>query len=383
MRNGGVVALVDNQKGHLQLWKPGEEEPEWTLQIKPESGFQSKIAAMALRSDEEILVVERRGRVLTISSDGRVLSQKIPAYEYVQLSVEFQDVDWSQWENHVEKVAGTAGAFLAEDDTQLYLVADVGERISKVSVDEMLRYPGNTVFLSDGFYFMFKDKNSAFWKKHEGRSIAINGAWNGTWTEGLHYPSALAVCNGWLIVGYEEGTVNFIPEAIDPTKEKLRRVSKQDAKDRSILDAGCLGPNLAYTISEDASNQIQIWDLKTAAAVSWVNSSIGHPGLALAGIAAKSGMQLLSLGDFDVRLWSIENKKMKLLSRYYPKTPKLMLTGAALLSGDFVVWYGTRFWKIPHDGGPATYYAGKRVETMKECDSTITEIKCWSDATSQ
>ena len=257
MGNGSMVAVVNNLEGHLQLWKAGAEEPEWTFQLTARGGLQSNVAAMALRSNGEILVVERYGRVLTIGPDGRVSSQKTPAYEYVQLKVEFGDFDRSQWDQQVERVGGTAGAFLSEDAKLLYLVPDERARIRKVSVDKMLNQPGSAVFLTDYFEIMFKNSNIVFWEKNDNHSIAIGGTWTGG-EQSLHHPTALAVCKGWLIIGSEKGTVVFIPETGDPTKERLRQVSKQDTTYRSILDAGCLGPNLAYTVSEDASNQIQI-----------------------------------------------------------------------------------------------------------------------------
>ena len=383
MGDGSIVAVVNNLEGHLQLWKTGAEKPEWTFQLTARGGLQSSVAAMALRSNGEILVVERYGRVLSINRGGRVSSQKTPAYEYIQLTVEVKDVDWSQWDQQVETVGRTAGVFVSEDAKQLYLVPNERSRTRKVSVDKVLNQPNSVVFLTDYFEFMFKDKNIMIWRKNGEHPITVGRTWTGG--ESVYHPTALAVCKGWLIIGTEKGVVNFIPETGDPTSERFRQVSNQDKTYRSILDAGCLGPNLAYTVSEDASNQIQIWDLDTRAAVSWVGADhLGHPGVALAGVAAKSGAQLLSLGDFDVRLWSIENKKLKLISKYYPETRKQIFAGVALLSGDFIVWDGVRFWKIPRNGGPAVYYAGKKVEAMVACSSDTTdEIKCWSVARPQ
>ena len=375
--DNSIIAMVNNREGRLQLWKAGSEKPEWTLETTTQGGLQSSVAAAALRSNGKILVVERHGAILIIGPDGKISSKKTPAYEYIKLKAEFGAVNWSEWDQHVETVSRTAAAFVSKDATQLYLVPNERPSVRRMSVDDIMSQPDSVFFLTNYFDFMFKDNNIVFWQKNNNSPIKTNGKWK----VDVRHPTALAVCKGWLILGSEEGTINFIPEIGDSTQASLRQVSKQDNVHRSILDAGCLGPNLAYTVSEDASKQMLLWDLDTQAVVSSVGAdNSGHPGIALAGVAAKSGAQFLSLGDFDIRLWSIQNKKLKLVSRYYPETSEIMFTGAALASGDFVVWDGESFWQIPSDGGPAFYYGGKKkAARMKPCFSKPNdEDKCWS-----
>jgi hypothetical protein len=375
LKDGSIVAEV---KGQLQLWIPGAEKPAWTFQLKKLGtyNFQPHVAAMAIRSTGEILIVERQGRVISINRGGSTSSVKTPAYEYVQLAVEVQDVDWSQWDQYVESVSSTGGAFASEDGEHLYLVPNERSRIRKISVNDILSQPGKVVFLTDFFEFMFKDKNIVSWRKSDYHPIAIGG----TWDADIHHPTAMAVCKGWVVVGTEEGIVHFVPEYGKSINALRREASRKDTESRSILDTGCIGPNLAYTVSEDFKNQILIWDLNTGAVVSSAaDDRQGHPGMALAVIAPKSGTELLSLGDFDIRLWSIEKGELKLVSRYYPGTQTLMHSGATLLSGDFVVWDGTRFWQIPRKGGPAVYYAGEKANAMKKCDLNPTDgIQCWT-----
>jgi hypothetical protein len=375
--DNSIVAMVNKPEGHLQLWKAGSVKPEWTLKIATQGGLQSSVAAMALRSDGKIVVVERHGAILIIGPDGKVSSEKTPAYEYIKLNVEAGAANWSEWDQQVETVSRTAAAFVSKDATQLNLVPNERPSVRRMSVDDIVSQPNSVFFLTNYFDFMFKDNNIVFWRKNDNSPIKTSGKWK----VDVRHPTTLAVCKDWLMVGSEEGIINFVPETGDPTKAILRQVSKQDRDQRSILDAGCLGPNLAYTVSEDASRQILIWDLDTQAVVSSVSADkFGHPGIALAGVPAKSGTQFLSVGDIDIRLWSIQNKKLKLVSRYYPETREIMFTGAARSSGDFVVWDGETFWQIPSNGGPAVYFGGKKkVAQMKPCFSKPDdEDKCWS-----
>lgn len=378
LKDGSIVALVNNREGHLQSWKAGSEKPEWTFELTTQGGMQSSVAAMAVRANGEILVIERYGSIFTIRPNGKSSPQKTPAYEYIKLNEEFTEDVMSNWTEHVDKVGRTAAALVTPSAAHLYLVPNERSSVRRLSVDHVLEEPDSVFFLTNYFDFMFKDNNIVFWQKNDNRPVKIDRTWN---LDGLH-PTTLTVCGGWLIVGSKEGSVKFIPETGDATKVRLRQVvSKQDNDYRSILDIGCLGSNLAYTVSEDASNQLLLWNLDTQAVVSSMDAgNFGHRGMAFVGVPSKSGSHLLTLGDADIRLWSIDNNKLKLVSRYYPETKEAMFTGLTLSSGDFVAWDGETFWRVPFHGGPAAYYAGKRkAGQMKSCFlQPDDEDKCWS-----
>lgn len=377
LKDGSIVAIANNQEGHLQLWKAGSEKPEWTIELTTQGGLQSSVAAIALRGNGEILVIERFGSILTIKPNGKASPQKTPAYEYIKLKGEFSEDILSNWKSHVETVGRTAAAVVSQDAKQLYLVPNELASVRRLSVDQIWKQPNSVFFLTDFFDFMFQDNNIVFTQKNPERPVKIDKTWG---VDKLH-PTSLAVCGEWLIVGSKEGAVKFIPETGDSAKARLRQVSKQENADRSILDVGCIGPNLAYSVSEDASSQVLLWDLDNQGVVSSMHAgNFGHRGMAFVGVASRSGSHLLTLGEPDIRLWAIENRKLKLVSRYYPETKEPLFTGLPLSSGDFVVWDGQTFWRIPSNGGPPVYYAGKKpARQMKPCYSKEDqEIKCWS-----
>jgi hypothetical protein len=189
-----------------------------------------------------------------------------------------------------------------------------------------------------------------------------------TWAIDVHeHATTMAVCSGTTIAGSKEGLVVFIPETGDyqdqEKEQRIRQVGNPEYDSRNILDVGCLG-HMAYTVSIDAGHgQIQLWDLETKAASHWVGiDSGGHPGMAFVAVGSKSGDQLLSLGDLDVRLWAVKNGQLKLVAKHFVSgsAQSQAFAAAALDSGDFIYWDGARIWKYPGNGGDPTLYAGKK-----------------------
>jgi hypothetical protein len=216
--------------------------------------------------------------------------------------------------------------------------------------------------LSDDITFQFKDHNLTVTNKlNEPMSLKLAGSWA---AEDTFQPSALAACNGWVLVGSVEGYVEFIAEENSSDKEhRIRQVGDQKRETRGILDAGCVGDNFAFTVSFDTGHgQIQLWDMATQAATSWVGlGSNGHPGMAYAAVPSRDGTKLLSLGDGDVRLWAISNKKLTLVSKYYLDSDQesQIFSAVCLESGDFIFSDGRRLWRIPANGGEKSLYAGR------------------------
>ena len=135
--DGSIVALVNNRGGHLQFWKAGSDKPEWTFKLTGQGGFQSSVAAMALRANGEILVIERYGGIFTITPNGKASPKKTPAYEYIKLKEEFTKEIMSNWAEHVDKVGRTAAAALSQNAKTLHLVPNEISSVRQLSVDEI------------------------------------------------------------------------------------------------------------------------------------------------------------------------------------------------------------------------------------------------------
>ena len=358
----GSSVLIVAEDGQLQLWKPKEAAPRWKLQLGGfASGARSRVADIALRGNGNILVAERCGRIVEVSPDGRVISRKLPLYEYVRLGVEVGEVDWSNWSGQVAEIACTAAAKFSDDAKFVYLVPDEWSTVLKVPLGKFMEQPGEHVQLSESLIFQFADRNIVIDLKIGPVPFEIGHGW--IVGEDLH-ATALGVCDGIIIAGAEEGSVVLTPEVGDQDREqRIRQVGNREQDIRSILDVGCLPKNLAYTVSFDTGyGQIQLWDLNTKAVLDYVGlDSSGHPGMAFVAVGSTSGEQLLSLGDGDVRIWSIEHKHLKLLSRYFVQgsTQRQAFAAAALSSGDFIVWDGARLWRYVGGGDRPTLYAGK------------------------
>lgn len=360
---GDQAVVVATEDGRLQFWEQGAEEPRWTLRIGGIAlGARSTVADMARRPNGEIIVVERAGAINLISAAGKLLIRKQPIFEYIQLNVEFSDVDWSDWGKQIAVVARTSAAYITPDAKFIYLVPDAWSVVVKIPVDEFLASKDDLVSTSNNLVFQFVDRNFTVVRKIGALRIPVTVRW--PVGESLS-ATALAVCRGTMIAGTEEGRVAFAPEVGDQVADgRLRVVAKENDGIRSILDAGCLGINHAYTVSFDAGNgQLQLWDLKTKSALDWVGlESGGHPGMAFAAVPSKSGATLLSIGDGDVRLWNVGGQKLRLIAKHYPRMRgrHRSFAAAALGGGGFLYWDGARILRLTESGEEPLLFAGRR-----------------------
>lgn len=367
------VVVSDEVEGRLMLFKRGAHPPQWVVGMQRGNWPHSRVATTSRLPDGTILVAERHGPIRILSSDGTVLDERTPMYEFVKLSVPMEERDNNKLRDQVEYVGTTSAAFVSADKKSIFLIADHRSIPRKVAINTLLGYRDALVPLTDALVFMFKDENLVSWERMDVEKVPLEGEW----VRGSYAATALAACEDQLIVGTNEGVVYFISEHGDSSDFRVRQISKAKG-DVSVLDAGCLANSLAFTVSYDAGNQVQLWDLKTKTALSFVAAGkLGHPGIALAGVPGASGQTLMTLGDFDVRLWSVEARTLKLLSRYYPGTKEPIQSGAALPSGDFVFWDGRSLWSVPHSGAAAEYYAGQAVDRMESCGEREL-VRCWS-----
>lgn len=366
---GDAAAVIAAEDGYLQLWEKGAKLPKWKLKIGGFGvGARSRVAAMARRPSGEILVVERSGAIDLVSQTGRLVSRKQPLYEYVQLRSEISEVDWSKWGSQIKELAVTAAATITADTNYIYLVGSPWSIVVKIPTDAFLRTRENLVSTSDSLVFQFADSNLTINRKTQAPSFTVSVRWSVG--ESLH-ATALAVCSGTMLAGTEEGRVAIAPEVGDRAAEgRLRVVASSNNEVRSILDAGCLGSRHAYTVSFDAGNgQIQLWDLATKAALDSVGlRNGGHPGMAFAAVASLSGSSLLSVGDGDIRLWKIEDSKLRLVAKRYPGRigGERLFAAAALTGGGFLYWDGAHVLKVDERDGGLSYFAGPQSDDDAE-----------------
>jgi hypothetical protein len=311
----GSSVVIGSDEGELRMWKRGETEPTWTIKTHGSSfSTQSPIAGITVLPDDVTLVVERAGNIITISPEGTVLQVWLPFYGFVRLKPDLSDVDWQKWEKQIDYIASTRAAFITSDASYGYLVSNEYSSVDKVLLRDLVHQQDRVITLTDGMTFQFKDHNLTIWKKSDPPSLRLQGEWP---TQDTFKPSAIAACDGWIIVGSEEGYVEFISEGSQKEADRrIRQVANQSSKTRAILDAGCVGNGLAFTVSFDAGHgQIQLWDTGTQVATNWVElASNGHPGTAYVAVASGDGTRLLSLGAGDARLWAIQDKILSLVA---------------------------------------------------------------------
>jgi hypothetical protein len=328
-------------------------------------GFQSHVAAVKILSNGEILVVERYGRIITLSPEGRETARKLPIYGGVHFSIPFAEVpnlnDPAWWKWGKFNIEGTAAAFIPGASESVYLVGgDNRFRVLKVPIDDFLKQPENDIVLEEGKWFHFADSKVAAWVRGDPPRFGVQNLSSGN--DLTHYATALAVCSGWIIAGFADGMVVFFPETGDTRRDRrIRKSTKKAGEFDKILDLGCLSSDFAYSISEDARRQIMLWDLKTKSVIQEIEAGKGgHPGIAFVAIGARSGKHLVSLGDLDIRLWSVDNNALKLVAKYGRQMGPSSFAVAELRSGDFIVWDGVRVLRVPLEGGPLVHYAGPK-----------------------
>lgn len=362
MQDRSSIAIA-SEGGKLQLWAQGEAQPRWSLPIGGVgAGARSRVASLNLLPSGNIMLVERLGDILIIGTNGELVSRYRPIYEYIRLNVDIDKVDWTHWGGQVDSVARTSASFVSDDLRYLYLVPDQWATVRKLAIDDLLKQPSGTIQLTDTLVFQFKDRNITIERKLDPPKFDIG---KNNWIVGNQTEAtALTACGGWIIGGNADGTVYFVPETGDvKSDQRIRQVGKPGQEPRSILDAICLSADLAATVSFDTGNgQIQLWDMKTKIATSTVGYSTGgHPGMAYTITRSADAKELISIGDGDLRRWSISNNKLSLLNKYFLPSLERQQNFAvvALDGGGFAFWDGDRIMKVPAGGSEPIYYAGR------------------------
>ncbi len=352
---GEGIILVD-QKGFVQRWVGGSRTPEWSVPINGiGEGARSIVADLVILPDHTILIVERIGHIIKMAGNGEILGAKLPMYEYILLDVTFSEMQGGLLEQDPVKLGRTSVAIVSDDGLSIYLAPDEWSLIRQVKLDYLWNDATfGAVFVAESMAYHFSD------------GLVINKAVDiskgniiGSWVSGENpHETALALCNDVLVVGSQEGVVAFIPTKGEASDFRYRQVGETDRELRAILDAGCLGADLAYTVSIEAGNgQLQLWDLETMAAVDVVDgANDGHFGMALSAVAGKDNEQLLSLGDGDARLWSVLDNKLVLRATHFFETGERL--SAMSVHEGFLLWDGATVWKLGKDGGDPTWYAG-------------------------
>lgn len=357
------MVIVGTEKGELQLWEKGQSRPQWTLRTQGiGSGTQSPISLLREFGVGRILLVERLGRVMLIdASDPKKQTSKLPIMAWIKLGVDRGDVDWQHWDTQLEAIDRVAAA--AADQRGRLLFSSIREPVVfRIELTPFFEQPDDAVTVADLRRFFFKDENFGVNVKGEHVPFA----------EMLLLPtyererqSALAICGAKTIVGTDGGTVYFVPTEGDwHTDGRMRRLRSDGEPEwgSGVLDAGCLGSGLAYTITSPGSfGQVQLWDLETGALIDKVDTDEdGFPLFTFQAVASTDGKRLLGLGDTHLHVWSVENRHLVVLGRQLTGPLGNHRAAAALPDGDFLLFDGERLWTLTADGKSKTLFAGEQ-----------------------
>ena len=357
-KSGAVVTPIE--KGftpRLQQWSPGRDTPDWTLELRGANvSARSAVADMKELPNGNVLLVERWGDVVLVSPDGDEIFRKPVVYP----SVEIQDLqkNMGEWEKHVVDRGRTSAAWIT--DTHALLASDRGAMVFVVPIAEILASQAEMLFLGDFWHLTNKEGSEAIAIWHELRNVTSEVLMLGEEEE--RPVTAVAVCKNTIISGHKDGTITFkaYPKA-EPDEERIRRLEADEKEIKQILDLGCLNAQFAYSITfEGAHGQAQLWDLSTQALSDEFGADTrGHPGAALSGVASQDGSHLMTVGDFDVRVWKVSSGGFTFVARHFLRERgATSYSGAVLPNGDFVTWDGQRLWQVPTTGGDPILYAG-------------------------
>jgi hypothetical protein len=344
----------------LEQWSAGKTSPDWHVPLHGVNAFaRSAVADMKELPDGNLLLVERYGEIVLIDPKGRELLRKRPIYPGIKIEDLPQHI--GDWDKHLKGAEATAAAAITDHD--LVLAPDDAAVAFLVPISAVVDRNSNDLFLADFWYLTDAKGPEAISVKNgastEARMVSLG-------RDEERPVSALAVCNGTLMTGHDDGTIAF--EAFpkhDPDAERIRRVQDDSAEFRSFLDVGCLGNDYAYSVTwEGAHGQVQLWNLATRAMVDeFGGNSHGHPGMAFSGIASTDARHFMSVGDLDVRLWTVAAGKFAFVGQHFLHESDTSSYSGAVLSGEeFISWDGIRLWRIPFNGAAPSVYAGPPVE---------------------
>ena len=357
-QDGRVLVPVENgSKSSLEQWSPGNETPDWTLAIRGVNvAARSAVAAMAELPDGKVLVVERQGGVFIVDAEGRQTARKQIIYQ--GLKVENLTENLAAWSDHIVGAERTSAAAISGDNV---ILASTDEAyVVSVAINRILAAQSDTVFLGGGWYLRNADGPETIWLRYDEPYLEAETFFFGE--NSSRAVSAVTICGKTLIAGHEDGTLTFQSyPAHDQESLRIRRIHDDGTEFQSILDVGCIGTDLAFSVTwYGAHGQAQVWDLSSMALIDEFGiGSTAHPGMAYSAVASADAAHLMTVGDLDIRLWTIKNAKLGFMATHWLHTPSTTsYSGAALPTGDFLAWDGVRIWQIPPDGRAPRVYAG-------------------------
>jgi WD40 repeat protein len=355
---GGVV--IANERGSLDYWVNGGTKPLWSVPIGGIGiGARSRVATMQIDGDNNLLVVERFGAIRLFSLKGEIIGAKLPVYSYVKLDIPFSNPD--NWEDHVKEIEHSSAAYLL-NGKDLFLGPNITSEITSVNSTDVLNSSTDAVEIGE-FWRLFYDEETSLVVTIRRDGEIASRSW--PLSERDLHPTALTVCGSTIITGTEEGFVSFNSTTdMTDAERRLRQIGTSDEDGvQNVIDAGCIGSDMAFTVAfQSANGQIQLWDLTAKAMLDSVGyDSDGHPGMAFAAVGSRSGKYLLSLGDGDIRLWSLEGRKLKLLRPFELSMNEQSQAFAVAATEDdgFIYWDGSRVWMLSANSVEPTLFAGE------------------------
>jgi hypothetical protein len=356
------AVVVATAKGELQLWEKSAPQPRWSF---PTNGLalqsESPIALLRDYGDGRILFVERFGRVMLVDPRRpQKATIKLPIMEWIKLGVNVVDTDWKNWGKQVEAIDRVAAA--AADEHGNLLISSAHEpALFQIKLAEFFDTRDSAVMLSNWRSMFFADENFVMERKVDDTPVSF--------AKKLVLPTderarqtAVAICGAKTIIGTNDGTVYFLPTEGNWKEEfRMRRLRGDRDRITSVLDVGCLGSTLAYTVTVPGQyGQVQLWDLQKNVLVDSVDTDgNGLPLYTYRAIPSADGRRLLALGDTHLRVWSVETGHLVQLGRQLMASFDDLSAATALLDGDFLLFDGYRLWTVSADGKSKTLFAGK------------------------
>ncbi|MET4371038.1 hypothetical protein ABIA99_003732 [Bradyrhizobium sp. LB12.1] len=343
--DSGRYAAVHTREGVLQFWKQGARKPEWSKSTvgsgRGIEGTTSRLAYFAFLSGGRILAIVRLGDVIVLSQTGEILLRAKP-------------IDPASTRSPPDKFEVTA-AGQPSNGKDLYLVGGKGAALLDLGdIDTAQQRKASTISL----------KRSTDWVHFEYltyEGMLPSGA--GIVPE-PDLPGTVSICPSTYLIGTVAGAVYFAPRGGATDDVKRRQVGHGDPKQprqEPVLSTGCLEQRLGYSVTLNAEmGQVILWNLQDNTVLDQVKSSDknGHPGVALGATNGADGSEFMSIGDFDIRIWSTKGKKLALKAEHDFDDSEDPDLGAVAKGAGYLIFDGKRLWEIDKDGRSLRRYAG-------------------------
>lgn len=351
--------IVATASGQLQRWDEGHATPTWSLALRGRrSGPGSSIALLAQLGDGHILAVERYGRILRIDpNDPSKMVAKTALMAWMRVKVDLSQYDPVKLAEQLMDIDRPSAAAV-DSKERLLLTSSHEESAFRVELEDFFKSPESVVPIAEHRRMFFKDNNFVVDTVTGPVSFAKQFILP---SEEKGRMNAVAACSDKIFIGTDNGTVVVVPSEGSWESGRTRDLA-DNGKKPAFLDAGCLADGLAFTIvTPETGRQIELWDRTKGTEVNSVDTDGGAgPLFTFQGVASSDGKRILAISDLGLRVWSIEDRRLKLLGKQTLDNLNNQFSGGALPNGSFVFWDGGRVWMLSADGNTKSQYAGPK-----------------------